>query len=84
LATGTPIGYAQVWVNCIASAQYLREVGRVKQTTGMNEVGTLYYTNMLCIPTVLLCMYATGEREQLSRFEHAADFGFQVRDVFFV
>lgn len=75
---GTPLGYAQVWINCVASAQYLREVGKVKKSTGMTEVGTLLYTNTLCIPTVIVCMYATGEHSKLARFNPLSDASFQL------
>mmetsp|Transcript_32355 Transcript_32355/g.75319 ORF Transcript_32355/g.75319 Transcript_32355/m.75319 type:complete len:345 (-) Transcript_32355:183-1217(-) len=66
---GSAVGYAQVLVNCVSSAQYLREVGRVKKAASLSELGVLYYTNVLCIPVVAACFLATGEYAQLARFE---------------
>uniref|UniRef100_A0A7S0VL66 Sugar phosphate transporter domain-containing protein n=1 Tax=Hemiselmis tepida TaxID=464990 RepID=A0A7S0VL66_9CRYP len=66
---GTAAGYAQVLVNCVASAQYLREVGRVKRAAGLTELGVLLYTNVLCIPVATACIFAAGEHVKLARFE---------------
>jgi len=66
---GSAVGYLQVLVNCVSSAQYLREVGRVKRAAALSEVGILFYTNLLCIPVASAGILAAGEHSALARFE---------------
>jgi len=68
-------GYALTILNCVVTALYLVYIPKKKKESALNELGLLFFNNLLSLPTVIVLVIFT-ELPGLLKFAHWTSPGF--------
>jgi len=75
--TFDPIGYFLVMVNCVFTALYLVYIPKTSSETKLNEIGLMFYNNLISIPFVIF-LTAIVEWNGLIQYPYYSDYSFWI------